>query len=308
MSMSTVKVKTPKTADSTNLYELNANTFQLPKGIIPLDVLHRVNHKVPQYLSIPILNAKNVPCSISKNMLITSMHYVEKCDEVQEISCSRLWCDTSKLLPKISLNTSLQLEPDTKSSVSSIPDVEISGGQDDSPGIAEQKYPQIITQKHNRYWQDQPNWVGHSDGRPTYCIKTIHRTAEIPQVHRSQDQATGGSGHHFAKYEQLGHPILIVPKKQDHVDTDNPQGSNNGKFNLQPCINYRKLNSHTQTACQIKADDSLGKVISNYPLLTIDTILVCFNSYKYFSNINLNSGYYHIKQQRSSREDSIHNQ
>ena len=65
-------------------------------------------------------------------------------------------------------------------------------------------------------------------------------------------------------------PILVVPKKQDCMETNNSQGSIN--FNLQLCINYRKLNSHIQTACQIRADGSLGKVISNYPLPTIDSI------------------------------------
>ena len=37
-------------------------------------------------------------------------------------------------------------------------------------------------------------------------------------------------------------PILVVPKKQDCMETNNSQGSNN--FNLWLCINYRKLNSH----------------------------------------------------------------
>ena len=73
-------------------------------------------------------------------------------------------------------------------------------------------------------------------------------------------------------------PILVIPKKEEHVDTsNNPGSSKNGKFNLQLCINYRKLNSHIQTACQIKADGSLGRVTSNYPLPTIDSILACFN-------------------------------
>ena len=72
--------------------------------------------------------------------------------------------------------------------------------------------------------------------------------------------------------------ILVLPNKQDHMDTSNSQGSNN--FNLWLCINYRKLNSHIQTACQIKADGSLAKVISNYPLLTINGILAQFNGCK----------------------------
>ena len=97
-------------------------------------------------------------------------------------------------------------------------------------------------------------------------------------------------------------PILVVPKKQDHMETINSQGSNNSKFNLQLCINYRKLNSHIQTACQIKADGSLGKVISNYHLPTIDTILAHFNGCKYFSTINLRSGYYHINLSKEAVE------
>ena len=88
-------------------------------------------------------------------------------------------------------------------------------------------------------------------------------------------------------------PILVVPKKQDCMETNMSQGGSN--FNLWLCIDYRKLNSCIQTAHQIKADDSLGKVISNYPLPTINGILAHFNGCKYFSIINLRSGYYHIK-------------
>ena len=88
-------------------------------------------------------------------------------------------------------------------------------------------------------------------------------------------------------------PILVVPKKQDCMETNNSQGSS--KFNLQLCINYRKWNSCIQTAHQIKAIGSLGKVISNYPQPTINSILAHFNGCKYFSTINLRPGYYHIK-------------
>ena len=95
-------------------------------------------------------------------------------------------------------------------------------------------------------------------------------------------------------------PILVVPKKQDGMEASNSQGSNN--FNLCLCIHYRKLNSWIETAHQIKANGSLGKVISNYPLLTIDSILAHFNGCKYFSTINLRSGYYHIKLSKEAVE------
>ena len=41
---------------------------------------------------------------------------------------------------------------------------------------------------------------------------------------------------------------------------------------LRVCMDYRKLSSWIQTTHQIKANGSLGKVISNYPLPTIDNI------------------------------------
>ena len=97
-------------------------------------------------------------------------------------------------------------------------------------------------------------------------------------------------------------PILVVPKKQDHMETVNPEGSNNGKFNLQLCIDCRKLNSCIQTAHQIEADGSLGKVISNYNLPPIDSILAHFKGCKYFSTIDLRSGYYDIKLSKEAVE------
>ena len=88
-------------------------------------------------------------------------------------------------------------------------------------------------------------------------------------------------------------PFLVVPKKPDCMESNNSEGSSN--FNLQLCISYRKLNSHIQTSCQIKASGTLGKVISNYPLPTINRILAHFNGCQYFLNIDLSLGYYHIK-------------
>ena len=95
-------------------------------------------------------------------------------------------------------------------------------------------------------------------------------------------------------------PILVVPKKQDHMETNNPQGSSN--FNLQLQIDYRKLNSHMQTASQIKAMGSLGKLVSNYHLPTTDSILAHFNGCKYFSTIDLRSDYYHIPLSKEAAE------
>ena len=100
MSVSIVGIKMPTLQNSNNMYALNFDTFQLPEGVISLGVLPRINHKTPQSLSISILNTNNVFCSISKNSPIAMLALSGKCKEVQEVSWSRLQCDTANLLPK----------------------------------------------------------------------------------------------------------------------------------------------------------------------------------------------------------------
>ena len=122
MSISIVAIKTPTLHNTSSLYELNFDTFELPEGVVLLDIVHRVDHKTPQSLNIPILNVNNSSCSSFKGSPIATLTQAEKCKEVQGGSRNNLQCDTAKLLPTIPQNTSLQLEPNTKSSLRSIPD------------------------------------------------------------------------------------------------------------------------------------------------------------------------------------------
>ena len=56
--ISVIAVKTPKIPDTNILYEVDSKFHQLPEGIIPLDVLHRVHHKMPRELNIHIKHKK----------------------------------------------------------------------------------------------------------------------------------------------------------------------------------------------------------------------------------------------------------
>ena len=80
----------PEVPDVDNLYELNFDTFQLLKGVIPLGVLHRMDHKTPQNLTIPILNTRNTTCSLNKNSPIATLALAGKCEQVQEIRWTTL--------------------------------------------------------------------------------------------------------------------------------------------------------------------------------------------------------------------------
>ena len=56
------------------------------------------------------------------------------------------------------------------------------------------------------------------------------------------------------------------------------------------CIDCRKVNQSLVTAC----NNSNGKVVSTFPLPKIQELLGRLNKCKYFSSLDLHSGYYHI--------------
>ena len=75
-------------------------------------------------------------------------------------------------------------------------------------------------------------------------------------------------------------PICIIKKK--------PNPSQPHKLQFQMCINYRKVNQCLVTA----HNNNNGKV--TFPLPKIQELLSRLNKCKYFSSLDLHSGYYHI--------------
>ena len=71
-------------------------------------------------------------------------------------------------------------------------------------------------------------------------------------------------------------------EKPDQGQLDKPQ--------LHMCMDYRKVNQYLITAC----NNSNGKVVSTFPLPKIQELLTQLNKCKYFSSLDLCSGYYHI--------------
>ena len=81
-------------------------------------------------------------------------------------------------------------------------------------------------------------------------------------------------------------PCMVVPKKQD---PDNPS-----EVQLRMVIDYRQLNKRIITSRMPDRNGKVGKVISNYPILTIESLLARLEGCKYFSILDLRSGYHHI--------------
>ena len=80
-------------------------------------------------------------------------------------------------------------------------------------------------------------------------------------------------------------PCMVVPKKQN---PDNPR-----EVQLRMIIDYKQLNKRIITSRAPDRNGKIGKVISNYPIPTIESLLARLGC-TYFSILDLRSGYHHI--------------
>ena len=74
-------------------------------------------------------------------------------------------------------------------------------------------------------------------------------------------------------------PCMVVPKKQDS-DKQN-------EIQLRMVIDYRQLNKRILTFRAPDRNGKVGKVISNYPIPTIELLLARLEGCKYFSILDL---------------------
>ena len=81
-------------------------------------------------------------------------------------------------------------------------------------------------------------------------------------------------------------PCMVVPKKQD---ADKPN-----EIQLRMVIDYRQLNKRILTSRAPDRNGKVGKVVLNYRIPTIESLLARLEGYKYFSILDLRGGYHHI--------------
>ena len=78
-------------------------------------------------------------------------------------------------------------------------------------------------------------------------------------------------------------PCMVVPKKQD---SDKPD-----EIQLRMVINHRQLNKRILTSRALDRNGKVGKVISNYPIPTIESQLARLEGCKYFSILDLRNNF-----------------
>ena len=66
-SITWITVKTPQNLNNKGLYKINLDRM-LPAGIMPLNVIHNLNHKQPGKLVIPLLNVGHIDIKLPKTL------------------------------------------------------------------------------------------------------------------------------------------------------------------------------------------------------------------------------------------------
>ena len=79
-SITWISVKTPRNIQVNSLLEITLDR-QLPKGLIPLDVLHNIKHKQPQEMLVPLLNIMNLFVKLPKNTILGSITKVNNAED-----------------------------------------------------------------------------------------------------------------------------------------------------------------------------------------------------------------------------------
>ena len=278
---------------------------QLPKGLIPLDVLHNIQHKQSQEMLVPLLNTINSAVKLWKNTVLGSITKVDNAEYVQNIwspqsdnnkahDRSQPPLEAKPLLPVFLDSSSFQTHAhNSNKSPIQLQDANV-------PLKIQCKLNTMLTSKFTGIISKSPIDFGRTNliemDLPTTGQPVSTKPYTIPLKYKSfvneENKLLEDAGYISKSLSDWASPICIVKKKPDPSQPHKPQ--------LLMCIDYRKVNQSLVMA----RNNSNGKVVSTFPLPKIQELLGWLNKCKYFSSLDLHSGYYHISLTEEAKKNT----
>ena len=261
-------------------------------------MLHNIKNKQPQELIIPILNTAVKDIKLLKNTVLGSSTGVDDAKCIENVSSNAMLsitdkaCDEMQQRPQV--KTLLPVFPDQSSFQTHAHDNDKSPIQLQNaniPPLIQNKLNEMLYNKFNCIISESSADFGQTnlvemdlptEGPPiatkSYTIPLNYKSFIKDEIKLLEDaRCISKSLSNWAS------PICIMKKK--------PNPSQPHKLQLQICIDYRKVNQCSITAHN---NNNNGKVVSTFPLTKIQEFLSRLNKCKYFSSLDLHSGYYHI--------------
>ena len=289
----------------------------LPQGIIPLDLVHSFD-KTPRTLLVPILNTSSKYENIPKGSLLgTFEHIDEEVSEVQVTSWTDLegkmqkvhwqlrknksyrqarWkChdkedEPMKLLPDYPADSCMEMETMMKQPNTKLGDTtDADKWKTKVLKMLESRFGSIISRSSTDVARTKLHTldvqVTVTEGSPVF-VKQYTVPLKYQNFIDNETKRLEEAGLISRSLSNWSAPCMVVPKKQD---PDKPH-----EVQLRMVIDYRQLNKRIITSRAPDRNAKIGKVILNYLIPTIESLLARLEGCKYFSILDLRSGYHHI--------------
>ena len=313
-SIALIEVQAPRDIIGNRKYHLNPEGYS-PQGIIPLDLVHSFD-KTPRTLYIPTLNTSNKYENIGKGSLLGTFEPIdEEVSEVQVTSWTDLegkmqkahqqlrrkksyrqarlkYCNKKEepveLLPDYPTNSNMEMETMMKPSDTKLGDtIDADKWKTKVLNMLESRFSSIISKSSTDVGRTKLHTldIQVSEGSPVF-VKQYTILLKYQNFINDETKRLEEAGLISRSLSNWSAPCMVVPKKQD---SDNPH-----EIQLRMVIDYRQHNKRIITSRAPDRNGKVGKVISNYPIPTIESLLARLEGCKYFSILDLRSGYHHI--------------
>ena len=313
-SITLIEIQAPRDIVGNRKYKLNSEGY-LAQGIIPLDLVHSFD-KTPRNLYIPILNTSDQHNSIAKRSLLGTFEPIDdEVSEIQETSwrdlegkmrkahqqlrkrksyrrarqkCVEEQEDNAKLLPDYPVDSNMEMETMMKRPDTILEDsIDADKWKIKVLSMLESRFGSIISRSSTDVGRTKLHTldVQVTEGSPVF-VKQYTIPLKYQNFIDDETKRLEEAGLISRSLSNWSAPCIVVPKKQD---PDKPS-----EVQLQMVIDYRQLNKRIITSRAPDRNGKVGKVISNYPIPTIESLLARLEGCKYFSILDLRSGYHHI--------------
>ena len=313
-SIALVEVQAPRDIIGNKKYQLNPEGY-LPQGIIPLDIVHSFD-KTPRTLFVPIINTSSKYENIPKGSLLGTFEPID--EEVSEVQVTS-WTDLEgkmrkvhwqlrkkksyrrarqkcydkeeepmKLLPDYPADSCMEMETMMKRPNTKLGDTtDADKWKTKVLKMLESRFGSIFSRSSTDIGRTKLHTldVQVTEGSPVF-VKQYTIPLKYQNFINNKTKRLEEAGLISRSLSNWSAPCMVVPKKQD---PDNPC-----EVQLRMVIDYRQLNKKIITSRAPNRNDKIGKVISNYPIPTIESLLARLEGCKYFSILDLRSGYHHI--------------
>ena len=296
-SISILEITTPKTLTSTGGYCLDSSN-DLSKKLIPLDIIHRFQ-KTPGSLYIPVMNVSTTKQVIPKNTTLGKFVAIEEeINEVEETDWSEIKTDQKSnvtvKLPSYPTGTPFQMEKPFKRNDTKLKDAANTDQyRKKIVDLLQGQYAKIVSKSSTDVGRTKIHEMEiKTRGDPVsvrpYTIALKHQPFVEEEIRKLEE-----AGLIQRSISDWSSPLICVPKK---ADKEKPE-----ELQLRLVIDYRQVNKQIVTSREPSKNGKVGKVIANYPLPNIENLLARLQGAKYFSILDLRSGYHHIGLHKNSR-------